>query len=149
MYFFKSKFIFFKKSINNGKYEDKDLSKPFFVDYLTGCFQLYKTHDFVALEGFDDRYFLYMEDVDICRKIDKSGKKKMYYPNEEIIHVLKKESNNTIKIGTRELRYGDLTQKKRYRTSNATEIDISEFDYNPEKQQLRFSEGGLVQRRTK
>lgn len=90
--------FFFKKSINNGKYEDKDLSKPFFADYLTGCFQLYKTDDFVALEGFDDRYFLYMEDVDICRKIDKSGKKKMYYPNEEIIHVLKKESNKSIRL---------------------------------------------------
>lgn len=88
----------FKKSIRRGKYEDKDLSEPFFAEYLTGCFQLYKTADFVALGGFDERYFLYMEDVDICRKIDKSGKKKLYYPKEQIIHVLKKGSNKSIRL---------------------------------------------------
>jgi len=90
--------LFFKKSIRKGKYQDKDLSKPFFADYLTGCFQLYKTKDFVALGGFDRRYFLYMEDVDICRKIDENGKKKMYYPKEQIIHVLRKESNKSIRL---------------------------------------------------
>ena len=89
---------FFKKNIAIGKYKDKDLTIPFFADYLTGCFQLYKTRDFVDLGGFDERYFLYMEDVDICRKIDDSGKKKLYYPKEEIIHVLKQGSSKDLKL---------------------------------------------------
>ena len=33
-----------------------------------------------------------MEDVDICKKIDTIGKKKLYYPKEEIIHILKRGS---------------------------------------------------------
>ena len=90
--------LIFKKLIKRGKYVDKNLSDPFFADYLTGCFQLFKTKDFVSLKGFDERYFLYMEDVDICRKIDETGKKKMYYPKEQIIHVLKKGSNKNIHL---------------------------------------------------
>ena len=42
--------------------------------------------------------FLYMEDVDICRKIDASGKKKRYHPKEEIIHILKKGSSKNLKL---------------------------------------------------
>jgi GT2 family glycosyltransferase len=88
----------FKKVISRGTYRDTDLSKPFFVEYITGCFHLYKTEDFVALKGFDERYFLYMEDVDICKKIDALGKKKLYYPNEEIIHVLKQGSSKDLNL---------------------------------------------------
>jgi len=81
-----------------GQYKDKDLTNLFFVDWITGCFHLYKTADFVELKGFDERYFLYMEDVDICKKIEKLGKNKIYYPKEEIIHVLKQGSSKNIKL---------------------------------------------------
>jgi GT2 family glycosyltransferase len=96
------RFIFlkpiFKKVISRGTYRDKDLNTPFFTEYITGCFQLYRTQDFIDLNGFDERYFLYMEDVDICKKIDLLGKKKLYYPKEEITHVLKQGSSKNIKL---------------------------------------------------
>lgn len=90
--------IFFKKIIYKGEYREKKLSEPFFAEYLTGCFQLYKTKYFFELNGFDERYFLYMEDVDICKKIDGLGKKKLYYPKEEIVHVLKQGSSKDLKL---------------------------------------------------
>ncbi len=90
--------LFFRNIIYKGGYREKDLSKPFFAEYLTGCFQLYNTIDFVQLNGFDERYFLYMEDVDICKKIDNLGKKKLYYPQEEIIHILKQGSLKEINL---------------------------------------------------
>jgi len=62
----------------------------------------------------------------------------------KVLNSLKTETKGKIKIGTRQLKYPDLTQKKRYRTSTATEIDISNFDYDPTTEQLRFYEGGLV-----
>lgn len=83
---------FFTRLINKGQYIDKDLETPFNAEYLAGCFHLYKTKDFVKIGGFDERYFLYMEDVDICRKIDRIEKKKLYYPKVEIKHVLKQGS---------------------------------------------------------
>lgn len=89
---------FFEPAIYKGQYKDKDLTKSFYADYLAGCFHLYKTEDFVALKGFDERYFLYMEDVDICKKIDALGKRKLYHPQEEIKHVLKQGSSKSIKL---------------------------------------------------
>lgn len=88
----------FRNIIEQGEYRDKNLSKAFFPEYITGCFQLYKTKDLLTLKGFDERYFLYMEDVDICRKIDALGKKKLYYPNEKIVHILKQGSTKSIKL---------------------------------------------------
>jgi GT2 family glycosyltransferase len=88
----------FKETIFKGIYGDKVLTEPFFAEYITGCFHLYKTEDFVSLKGFDERYFLYMEDVDICKKMDLLGKKKMYFPQEEITHVLKQGSSKSLKL---------------------------------------------------
>ena len=78
--------------LKKGNYFDINLKSSFFADCITGCFHLYKTDDFIELNGFDERYFLYMEDIDICRKIEKLDKKKLYYPKEEITHVLKQGS---------------------------------------------------------
>ena len=88
----------FKKQIFKGTYRDIDLNQAFFAEYITGCFHLYKTKDFIKLKGFDERYFLYMEDVDICKKIDALGKKKLYFPKEEIVHVLKQGSSKNLKL---------------------------------------------------
>ena len=88
----------FKSIVYKGEYREKDLTKPFFAEYLAGCFQLYKTSEFIKLNGFDERYFLYMEDVDICKKIDIIGKKKLYYPKEEIVHILKQGSLKNINL---------------------------------------------------
>tara|TARA_B110000091_G_scaffold203146_1_gene236334 strand:+ start:1973 stop:2743 length:771 start_codon:yes stop_codon:yes gene_type:complete len=88
----------FKTLIFKGVYGDMDLGKPFFAEYITGCFHLYNTRDFIKLKGFDRRYFLYMEDVDICKKIDDLGKKKLYYPNVAITHVLKQGSSKKFNL---------------------------------------------------
>lgn len=88
----------FRKTVIDGEYRNQDLTQPFYAEYLTGCFHLYKTEDFIKLRGFDERYFLYMEDVDICKKIDTLGKKKLYYPQEKIYHVLKKGSSKNVKL---------------------------------------------------
>ncbi len=88
----------FQLMIKRGEYKDKDLTKPFYPEYLHGCFQLFKTNDFVTIKGFDERYFLYMEDADICRKIDELGKKKLYFPQEKIVHVLKKGSSKQLRL---------------------------------------------------
>ena len=88
----------FKSQINKGKYQDKELESSFFAEYITGCFHLYKTEDFIKLNGFDSRYFLYMEDVDICKKIENLDKQKLYYPKEEIIHVLKQGSSKDFNL---------------------------------------------------
>ncbi len=87
-----------ENQILKNEYRNKDLDKAFSPEFIHGCFMLFKTDDFKKLKGFDERYFLYMEDADICRKIDKLGKKVLYFPNVEIIHQHQKGSSKSIKL---------------------------------------------------
>ena len=88
----------FISAIHKGEYRDKDLTRSFYPDFVHGCFMLFKTDDYIKIGGFDKRYFLYMEDVDICRKIDQIDKKKKYYPNVQIKHELRKGSLKNIQL---------------------------------------------------
>ncbi len=88
----------FKQQLHKGEYRDMDLNIPFHPESLTGCFHLYNTNDLINLKGFDERYFLYMEDVDICKKIDLSGKKKLYFPDVKIIHIANFGSAKEIRL---------------------------------------------------
>lgn len=63
-----------------------DLSKPSFVPYLHGCFMLFRSKSLVDLGGFDERYFMYMEDVDLSRRCaEKFGN--LYYPLAHVVHL--------------------------------------------------------------
>lgn len=63
-----------------------DLSRPTFVPYLHGCFMLFRSKALIDLGGFDERYFMYMEDVDLSRRCaEKFGN--IYYPLAEVIHL--------------------------------------------------------------
>jgi GT2 family glycosyltransferase len=88
----------FKKEIHINEYRNLNLEKPFYPDFIHGCFMLFNTDDFISLQGFDERYFLYMEDVDICKKIDNIGKKKLYFPEVNIIHQHQKGSSKSLKL---------------------------------------------------
>jgi len=92
------KLFFLNSFIHKNEYRNKDLEKPFYPAFIHGCFMLFKTEDFKKIKGFDTRYFLYMEDADICRKIDATGKKKLYYPYKEIIHLHRRGSSKSIKL---------------------------------------------------
>lgn len=87
-----------KNNISKNEYQDQGLEKPFYPDFIHGCFMLFKTKDFKRLKGFDERYFLYMEDADMCKKIDDLGKKKLFYPEIEITHQHQKGSSKSIKL---------------------------------------------------
>ena len=87
-----------KKLIQQNEYLNSDLDTPFYPDFIHGCFMLFRTSCFKEIKGFDERYFLYMEDADICRKIDKLGKKKLFYPKETIVHQHQKGSSKKIKL---------------------------------------------------
>ena len=62
----------------------------------------------------------------------------------KVLNGLKAETKGAIKTSTKELKYPDLTKPDRFRKSNALEIDITEFDYDPATSIFRFAEGGAV-----
>ncbi|WP_418361241.1 glycosyltransferase [Tenacibaculum todarodis] len=88
----------FKSRNHKKEYQENDLSKPFYPEFISGCFMLFKTVDFVNLKGFDERYFLYLEDVDICKKIDQNNSKKLFYPKEQITHIADFGSSKNLRL---------------------------------------------------
>ncbi|MEX0442247.1 glycosyltransferase [Acinetobacter baumannii] len=62
------------------------IQEPIFVPYLSGCFMLFRSDALVTLNGFDERFFMYMEDVDLSRRCAESFGA-IYYPHAQIVHV--------------------------------------------------------------
>lgn len=67
------------------------------VPSLSGCFMLFRTSAFTAAGGFDPHFFMYLEDVDLCRRIGQ-GWRTIYYPKARIIHHYAKGSYRSPKL---------------------------------------------------
>lgn len=62
------------------------------VDWIAGMFMLFRADTYRALGGFDEAYFLYYEDVDLCRRLRRLGKRVIFNPQSEIIHDARRAS---------------------------------------------------------
>jgi GT2 family glycosyltransferase len=58
------------------------------VDWLSGSFLMLPTHVFKEIDGFDEDYFLYVEDVDFSKKIADKGYKRVFLSNYSYIHFV-------------------------------------------------------------
>ena len=56
------------------------------VDYATGCCFLIRREILASVGDFDDRYFLYYEDVDLCQRVIEHGHQVGYVPESVIWH---------------------------------------------------------------
>lgn len=56
------------------------------VPFVSGAFMFCRTDVLKQVGGFDERYFLYFEDADLCRKIQAAGYRTVYYPQASVIH---------------------------------------------------------------
>lgn len=54
--------------------------------WVSGCFFLIKTTDFLAIEGFDPRTFLYSEEVILAERLKKIGKKEYFCADTKVVH---------------------------------------------------------------
>ena len=56
------------------------------VDILVGCFMMVPTALLLKVGGFDPRYFMYGEDIDLSYELLKSGHENHYISDSQIIH---------------------------------------------------------------
>lgn len=63
------------------------------VDWITGCFMLIRADVLQGLNGFDEQFFYYYEDMDLCRRIWLAGHTIAFIPDVTITH-LKGHSTN-------------------------------------------------------
>jgi GT2 family glycosyltransferase len=63
--------------------------EPMAVDWISGTFFLCKRDVLINIRGFDERFFLYYEDIDLSKRMREAGKEIYYYPEIEINHFQK------------------------------------------------------------
>jgi len=81
-------------------YETRDIGYETIhdVEYMSGCFMFCRTKALMAVNGFDDRYFMYFEDADLSRKIQQAGYRTVYYPDSTVTHLWERASHKSIKM---------------------------------------------------
>ncbi|MBD3366180.1 glycosyltransferase [candidate division WWE3 bacterium] len=81
----------------------KDMEKPHEIDMLISHFMFTRKSVLDEVGGFDEDYFLYGEDVDICYRIKEAGWRIMYLPQCQAIHAkgggigIRKTTRNRVK----------------------------------------------------
>jgi GT2 family glycosyltransferase len=75
-----------QREINRFLMTDFDKQSNCEVDWLLGSFLFMRAGAFKQITGFDDRFFLYFEDTDLCRRFHLAGWQVVYLPEATIIH---------------------------------------------------------------
>ena len=73
---------------SNGTYSELK-SSP---DWVAGMFMIFRSDVFREIGGFDEMFFLYYEDVDICWRLRQKGYEIKFVPSVEVIHDARRES---------------------------------------------------------
>ncbi len=66
---------------------------PLFPDWVGGMFMLFQSRAFRAVGGFDERYFLYYEDVDVCWRLQRGGFRAVLVPAVSAVHEARRDSH--------------------------------------------------------
>lgn len=97
-----------------------DYNKIQFPDWVRGAVILFKTDIFEKIGGFDEKFFLYFEDTDICLRLREKGYEIAYLPEAVFYHKL-----------------GSSTKKKRLKTKIIH--NISMFHYIRKNMNYNFT----------
>ena len=72
-------------------------TEAFSPDWVAGMFLAFRREVFAAVDGFDERYFLYYEDVDLCRRLRELGFDVRLVPGARVIHLARRESRSSFR----------------------------------------------------
>jgi GT2 family glycosyltransferase len=62
-------------------------TEPIEVDWVSGACMIVRRNAFETIGGMDERFFLYWEDADLCRRFHENGWRVVYYPGATVVHV--------------------------------------------------------------
>ena len=62
-------------------------SEAALVPTISGACFCMRREDFNAVQGFDEGYFLHVEDVDLCWRVRRQGGSVLFHPKAEVIHL--------------------------------------------------------------
>lgn len=56
------------------------------VGWVSGAAMMVRRAAFEEIKGFDEGFFMYVEDLDLCNRLNRAGWKALYYPAAEMMH---------------------------------------------------------------
>lgn len=68
----------------NKRYDDS--VAPQEVTFITGCVMMIRRETLERIGGFDPRYFMYAEDIELCGRLQKNHDKLVYLPSMVVLH---------------------------------------------------------------
>jgi len=68
-------------------YDHYDFETTRIVPWLSGACFMMRRSVFEEVGGFDEGYFLYLEDMDLCLQVHRKGYRNIYLPKAEIVHL--------------------------------------------------------------
>lgn len=83
--------------ISDGRYDYAVGDAAFQADWVAGMFMLFSADAFSALRGFDEGFYLYYEDVDICARMWGAGYQVTVCPQAVVLHAAQRASRRNLR----------------------------------------------------
>src|SRR5690606_29874744 len=83
--------------LKDGRYAVRADDPSFFPEWVAGMFMLFRSDAYARLGGFDEKFFLYYEDVDICARIWRQGMKIIACPSATVTHDARRDSRKKLR----------------------------------------------------
>ena len=71
--------------------------ETFPADWVGGMFMLFRSENYRSVGGFDEGFFLYYEDVDICTRLWKTGRRVLACPKAQVVHEARRTSRRNVR----------------------------------------------------
>jgi len=81
---------------SSGHFDPHDEARP--ADFITGACMLVRRSAFDAIEGFDETYFLYYEEIDLCRRLAAAGQATWLCPDAGATHRIGASSDTARRL---------------------------------------------------
>lgn len=81
--------------------DGSDVSRP---DWVAGMFMLFPSHVYRQMNGFDEKYFLYYEDVDLCARLALAGYDRLVCQEVAVVHDARRSSHRSWRFAAMHLR---------------------------------------------
>lgn len=85
------------KSMNRFQLKFTGYDSPMNVPYLSGCFMFFRVSALERVGLFDERFFMYPEDIDITRRVH-ARFRTMFFPDVTVVHAHAAQSKTSKKM---------------------------------------------------
>jgi GT2 family glycosyltransferase len=76
---------------------DEETQSSLYPDWVAGMFMLVPTKVFEEICGFDERFYLYYEDVDLCARLTLAGHRIMLCATVSVVHEARRASHRKLR----------------------------------------------------